>query len=283
MTQWYYADAEGARQGPVEAEVLLAQYAAGAVKRQTLVWREGLADWQPLASVADELGLAPEALPEMAALGIELATTASPASTHVQYAGFWRRAAASVIDGFTVGLLALPITLPIAIGFGAAMAHGEDSGTAAMGPILLQVVLQLLSILLTVIYFSCFHASRLMATPGKLAVGIKVVRADGQRMSFGRSLGRAFAYYLSVLTLYIGFLVAAFTQRKQGLHDLVCDTLVVDRWAFTDSPQRQQTGLDTVTIVILAVYGGADVVGPAGIARRGGGAGRQRRELTFPP
>jgi uncharacterized RDD family membrane protein YckC len=257
MTQWYYADAEGVRQGPVEPEALLAQYAAGAVQRQTLVWREGLADWQPLASVAGELGLADAALAEVAALGMEPAASPPPVtSPHVQYAGFWRRAAASIIDSFAIGLLTLPITLPIAIGFGAAMAHGDDSGTAAMGPILLQVVLQLISMLLTVTYFSCFHASRLMATPGKLAVGIKVVRADGQRMSFGRSLGRAFAYYLSVLTLYIGFLVAAFTQRKQGLHDLVCDTLVVDRWAFTDSPQRQQAGLDTVTIVILAVYGG---------------------------
>lgn len=262
MTQWYYADAEGVRQGPVEAEALLAQYAAGAVHRQTLVWREGLADWQPLASLASELGLAYEALPERGALGVGVAATAPLATNaHVQYAGFWRRAAASIIDGFAVGLLALPITLPIAIGFGAAMAHGEESGGAAMGPILLQILLQLLSILLTVIYFSCFHASRLMATPGKLAVGIKVVRADGQRLGFGRSLGRAFAYYLSVLTLYIGFLVAAFTQRKQGLHDMVCDTLVVDRWAFTDSPQRQQTGLDTVTIVILSIYGGLVLLG----------------------
>ncbi|HVJ36852.1 MAG TPA: RDD family protein [Stenotrophomonas sp.] len=257
MTQWYYADADGVRQGPVEAEALLAQYAAGAVQAQTLVWREGLSGWQPLASVAGEVGLAHGALPEMPTAGIDPAVAAAPApSAHIQYAGFWRRMAASIIDGFAVGLLAMPITLPIAIGFGAAMAHGEESGAAAMGPILLQVLLQLISVGLTVVYFSCFHASRLMATPGKLAVGIKVVRADGQRLGFGHSLGRAFAYYLSVLTLYIGFLAAAFTQRKQGLHDLVCDTLVVDRWAFTDSPQRQQAGLDTVTIVILAVYGG---------------------------
>jgi len=246
MTQWYYADGDGARQGPVAAEALLAQYAAGAVQGQTLVWREGLAGWQPLATLAGELGLAAET-PDFAA--------AAPTPAHVQYAGFWRRMAASIIDGFAVGLLSLPITLPIAIGFGAAMAHGDDGGASAMGPILVQVVVQLVSLLLTVTYLTCFHASRLMATPGKLAVGIKVVRADGQRLGVGRSLGRAFAYYLSVLTLYIGFLIAAFTRRKQGLHDLVCDTLVVDRWAFTDTPERQQTGLDTVSIVILAVYG----------------------------
>ena len=83
MTQWYYADAEGVRQGPVEAEALLAQYAAGAVQRQTLVWREGLADWQPLASVAGELGLADAALAEVAALGMEPA--ASPPRN--RYAG----------------------------------------------------------------------------------------------------------------------------------------------------------------------------------------------------
>jgi len=246
MTQWYYADADGVRQGPVEGEAVVALYAAGAVQLQTLVWRDGLAGWQPLATVAAELGLQAEAMYPVAA---------APLAAHVQYAGFWRRVAASIIDSFAVGLLALPITLPLAFGFGLAMNHGHDGAGSALGPIMLQVVVQGCSLLLTVVYLSCFHASRLMATPGKLAVGIKVVRLDGQRLGFGRSLGRAFAYYLSVLTLYIGLLMAAFTRRKQGLHDVICDTLVVDRWAFTDTPERQQAGLDTVSIVVLAIYG----------------------------
>jgi len=86
-------------------------------------------------------------------------------------------------------------------------------------------------------------------------VGIKVVRSDGRRISLGRGIGRFFAFLLSGLLLYIGYLMAAFTQRKQGLHDMICDTLVVDRWAFTAHPEWQRPELGTVTVVILAIAG----------------------------
>lgn len=248
MTQWYYADAAGTQQGPIDTETLLARYAAGEVQPATLVWREGLPDWQPLSAMATELGLAEADLPAVAeALP---PTTSAP---EVVYAGFWRRLAANVIDGFAIGLITLPVTLPVIFAAGIAAEPGGEG--AVIGSLLAQLAVQLFAIFVTVAWFACFHASRLMASPGKLAVGIKVVRSDGQRLNFGRSLGRGFAYYLSYLTLYIGFLVAAFTQRKQALHDLICDTLVVDRWAFTDQPQRQKRGLDVVTIVILSFYG----------------------------
>lgn len=55
--------------------------------------------------------------------------------------------------------------------------------------------------------------------------------------------------------------MAGMTQRKQAPHDKVCETLVVDRWAFTDHPERQSTGLDTVTIVVLAIYAVIVVIG----------------------
>lgn len=248
---WYYADAAGLQQGPVDAEALLARYAAGEIDRATLVWREGLAGWQPLATVADELGLA-EAPIAPAPMTVAPVPDAPSPATDVVYAGFWRRFAASVIDGFAIGLVTLPISLPLLLLIGAAEGAGKAGPFVGLG---LQLGLQAFSFVVTVIYFSCFHASRWMASPGKLAVGIKVVRADGTRLGWGRSIGRAFAYYLSVLTLYIGFVIAAFTQRKQGLHDIVCDTLVVDRWAFTDAPQLQKRGLDVVTIVILCLYG----------------------------
>lgn len=248
MTQWYYADAAGVQQGPVDAEALLARYAAAEVTPATLVWREGLADWQPLSAVAAELGLAEADLPTAPVPAPAAPPAALPAD--IVYAGFWRRAAANLIDGFALGLITLPVTLPILFAAGLA----GDAGHGA-GIVFGQLAVQLFAFVATVLYFSCFHASRLMASPGKLAVGIKVVRPDGQRLNFGRSLGRGLAYYLSYFTLYIGFLIAAFTQRKQALHDLICDTLVVDRWAFTGQPQRQSRGLDVVTIVILAVYG----------------------------
>jgi len=252
MTHWYYADAAGERQGPMDADELRKRHALDELRPDTLVWRDGLSDWQPLSSVATELGLElPVALPD--AVTAHAPITRAGAAGDIVYAGFWRRVAASIIDSFLISLVTLPVVIPLGLAAGVFGAAHEDTGWVAS--LLLQVVVQCLSLLLTVTYFSCFHASRLMASPGKLAVGIKVVRSDGRRLTLGRSIGRGFAYYLSFLTLYIGALMVAFTQRKQGLHDLVCDTLVVDRWAFTDSPERQRRGLDTVTIVILSLYG----------------------------
>ena len=256
MTHWYYADAAHQRQGPVDADELRRRQALGELQPGTLVWREGLADWQPLYMLAPELGLAlaePGILPPAEGTA-EVASYVAPVAD-VVYAGFWRRFAASVIDSFLIGMATLPIALPLGFAIGAFSASQEDAAGSLFASLMLQGVIQLFSLVVTVTYFSCFHASRLMATPGKLAVGIKVVRGDGQRLTMGRSIGRGFAYYLSVLTFYIGLVITAFTQRKQALHDLICDTLVVDRWAYTDTPQRQRRGLDTVTLVILSLYG----------------------------
>src|SRR3546814_11845536 len=69
-----------------------------------------------------------------------------------------------------------------------------------------------------------------------------------------------FGMMLSGLILGIGFLMAAFTERKQALHDMICDTVVVDQWAFTAHPDQQREELGTVAWVVL-VLGGLLFVG----------------------
>ena len=111
-----------------------------------------------------------------------------------------------------------------------------------------------ISWVLSALAYGWFHsAAGLMATPGKLAIGIKVVRTDGDKISFLRVFGRYWATLLSAILIGIGYLMAAFTARKQALHDMVCDTLVVDRWAFTSRPERQNPALGAVTIVVLVL------------------------------
>ncbi len=65
------------------------------------------------------------------------------------------------------------------------------------------------------------------ATPGKMALGLKVTRADGGPISVGLAVGRFFAKYLSVFTFCIGFLIAAFDREKRSLHDHICGTRVI--------------------------------------------------------
>lgn len=177
----------------------------------------------------------------------------------VVHAGFWRRAGAYVLDTLilSVGYFALVF----AIAFVAALAgHPIDmeedalAGTATTGLFLLYYVIAGL-------YYTLQESSAHQATLGKRAIGIKVCDEDGRRLDRGQAFGRWFAALLSYITLMIGFLVAAFTRRKQALHDLVAETLVVDRWAYTGQPERQQRHIGFLPFVLVAVLALLPVAG----------------------
>lgn len=286
MSNWYYADAERQRQGPLAAAELAQRFHQGRLRLDTLVWREGLADWQPLRDFTSELSLhqAPaetfytpvDPLPPLSAPSAPVGSSgrdagvradspyAPPAAAltsdeafysggEVVYAGFWKRVAAYVIDGLVVGIAGGIMGAIVGGVIGALFSAGSDG--FGSGFIIIQVVSNLVSIALAAAYYAGFHASTSQATLGKMAVGIKVVRTDGSRISVARGVGRYFATILSSLILGIGFLMAAFTERKQGLHDMICDTLVVDKWAYTAHPEWQRRELGTVTVVILAIFG----------------------------
>ncbi len=86
---------------------------------------------------------------------------------------------------------------------------------------------QLIGVVLTWLYCAMMESSSKQATLGKMAVGIRVTDVRGQRISFGRATGRHFGKIISALSLFIGYMMAGWTQRKQALHDMMADTLVV--------------------------------------------------------
>lgn len=161
-------------------------------------------------------------------------------------AGFWKRVAASVIDS---------IILAVAGGLCAELFGALISDLFSGGELAEVLVTAVCAILINAVYHAWFHSTLVYATPGKMAVGIKVMRSNGEPISFLRALGRFFATALSTIPLGLGFVMAAFTARKQALHDFVSDTVVVDKWAYTSEPERQRTELGTVTVVVLALYG----------------------------
>ena len=129
------------------------------------------------------------------------------------YAGFWRRFAAWILDGLLLSLVTLPFTLQFDGGTAAEAARSSAAGT--------------ISTVVGWLYFALMESSAKQATVGKMALGIIVTDLEGRRLGFGRATGRYFAKILSALILGIGFLMVAFTERKQGLHDMVASTLVV--------------------------------------------------------
>jgi len=74
-----------------------------------------------------------------------------------------------------------------------------------------------------------YFLGKFSATPGKMALGLKVLRADGEMITYPRALGRFFAEFLSSVILAIGYIMAAFDEEKRALHDRICDTRVVRR------------------------------------------------------
>lgn len=285
-TDWYYSDSQRQRHGPVDAAALRRLHETGALDADALVWRDGWAQWRPWREASAELGLPGPARATFALDPIDSTGPVDPldapppaaearAPAHwspyappaaivaadpgvvtggeVVDAGFWKRYAAYSIDALLVTIVAMGVQLAIAVAMFGTLGSlaTPDALFATTGGIVALLLMYLLPIGLQAVYFAWFHAGGAQATLGKMAVGIKVVDEAGGRISFARGIGRYFATVLSWLVLGIGFLMAAFTDRKRALHDMVCSTLVVDRWAYTAHPERQRRELGGVTLAVI--------------------------------
>jgi len=257
--QWYFAK-DGERIGPLTDQEFYARVAAGEVLAETLVWHEGMVDWQPYSTMRSDAPPAPEATTDT-----ESIQAAAPAASqdgkcaecgrtfpldHLvslggalvcaeckpfvlqkmregvdvagqwHYGGFWIRAVAKIIDSIIVGILNFAVAIPLSL-----VALSQDSSHAAAAAFFLKFAL---SIGINASY-TTFFLGRFAATPGKMACGLKVICADGSRVSYSRALGRYFAEILSGLILYIGYIMVAFDEEKRALHDRICGTRVVYR------------------------------------------------------
>ena len=130
----------------------------------------------------------------------------------MRYAGFWIRFWAAAVDG----LIFLPLML-------------VNAGIAATGwnSVSVYVVDLIISFLIGWLYSALFESSGWQATPGKRLMGIHVTDLNGNRISFARATGRHFSKYISGLIFGIGYIMAGITDKKQGLHDKMADTLVL--------------------------------------------------------
>lgn len=135
----------------------------------------------------------------------------------MEYGGFWIRVGAYLVD-FVIMLVVM-----VVIGFATGENIFDTSSTAALSYGLTDFI----GLIFGIAYFAGFESSSWQATPGKRALGLIVTDASGGRISFLRALGRYFAKILSSLILLIGFIMVAFTERKQGLHDFLASTLVL--------------------------------------------------------
>jgi uncharacterized RDD family membrane protein YckC len=264
--QWYYA-LNNQRQGPVTQAEFDKLVSDGIVKTDTLVWRQGMAEWQPYAKVAATSG---GVVPPIAAGGAVAAEatddtaicaasgkrypkremiqyegkwiSAEHRDTYFQrmregvaqpgegpvpgpfgYGGFWRRFVARFLDGLIQSVVMMPIGMALGLGLGSSARIQSGNVTQF---IMVQVVIQLLGFAVGLSY-EIFFVRKYDATPGKMALGLKILRPDGTKLSIGRIVGRYFGSILSSMILAIGYIMAAFDDEKRSLHDRLADTRVI--------------------------------------------------------
>ncbi|MCA9497499.1 MAG: RDD family protein [Nanoarchaeota archaeon] len=145
----------------------------------------------------------------------------------VQYAGFWFRFLAYIIDYVIVYFIYFLFWTLVLFGLMFTTSLIKLLVFFKSGFFSLMAFFSVL--VLDWYYRSYFESSYKQATFGKMVLGIKVTNLDGGRISFGRASMRYFLSYISAFIFCVGFIMAAFTEKKQAFHDLVSDCLVIKR------------------------------------------------------
>jgi len=141
-----------------------------------------------------------------------------------KYAGFWKRFAAYLIDAVILNISAFIVTF--IAGFVYIVSIKAVISKADIDNITPYVYI--LSIVIVWLYYAFMESSSKQATLGKMILGIKVTGLSGEKISFKIAAGRFFAKIPSGLIFGIGYMMAGWTEKKQALHDMLADTLVVN-------------------------------------------------------
>ena len=134
------------------------------------------------------------------------------------YAGFWKRVIAYLIDAF---IIAFPVTMI----FGTVIPQAMMTDNVQVTSIAVSMP-QVIMLVASWVYFAGLESSVWQATVGKKILGMQVTDTSGERIDFIKATIRYFAKILSSFILMIGFIMVAFTAKKQGLHDFIAGTLV---------------------------------------------------------
>jgi uncharacterized RDD family membrane protein YckC len=249
---WYYAVTDG-KVGPVPQEEFAVLVQAGKIGPDTKVWHDGMVTWALYSDLAPagafpvsaapglhrcaECGvLFPEA--EMIAFEHARVCTAckpvfvqklkegiAPPSGPLNYAGFWIRTGAYLIDYIILQVVNFFVVFVL---MAAGLSVERSPAEASYRFRVLNGAATLLIVGIGILYFVFFNGA-FGATPGKLCLKLKIVRSDGKPITYLRAFARYFALLLSSLFLGIGLMMAGWDSEKRAMHDSICDTRVIRR------------------------------------------------------
>lgn len=259
---WYYVE-QGKQAGPVSDEEFNALLQGGKITPGTLVWREGMPEWVPYRQIqntttaAGATATATETNPQAVCAecgnlfpadetirygDARVCASCKPAFLQklqegaaintgaLNYASFGLRFAAYLIDCVILFIFNQIINFVI-LGTSGMFWNRANPQSAAAPVAFGALYLCLMAFLMCVnICYEAILVGKYGATLGKMALKLKVVTADGGRVSYARAFGRYFAKILSGMTCLIGFIIAAFDNpQRRALHDYICNTRVVSK------------------------------------------------------
>lgn len=182
-------------------------------------WKRGLfAEEQVIPKLADRIGSDVEEY-NAPAMTIDLAS--------VKLAGFWRRFAANLLDTLVLAAGILAVWLIVAFIMFAALPEDVHDLPPKLDAALSHIMWASV-VIVPWLYFAFMESSPKQTSLGKLAMKMAVTDHEGKRISFWRASGRHWGKLVSGLLLCIGYVMAAFTEKKQALHDLMAGTLIVN-------------------------------------------------------
>ncbi len=157
---------------------------------------------------------------------------------NTNYAGFWKRFLAVIIDAIIIGCVRWILIVPILVFMGIGVASeiqsldSDDPSTALpiIGTIMAMAgISAVISSTIWILYNSFMESSKYQASVGKIALGIIVTDTSGNKLDFSKAFVRNICKIISSMILCIGYIMAGFTDKKQALHDMIANTLVVNK------------------------------------------------------
>ena len=157
---------------------------------------------------------------------------------NTNYAGFWLRFVAAIIDAIILGAVQFIAVMPILGIFGIGMANemqdfdpnNQAEAFSMMSQIMAMAgISQFVFYAIQTLYFAFMESSNYQASIGKMVLGLKVTDTSGNKLDFTKALVRNLSKIISSLILMIGYIMAGFTEKKQALHDIIANTLVVKK------------------------------------------------------
>lgn len=154
-----------------------------------------------------------------------------------KYAGFWLRFVAYLIDGIIIGIVQSLIVVPVLAMFGISFAAMQNTSNMseeeaigmAIGMASSIGALALVAGLIGIVYYTIMEASKYQGTLGKMALGLKVTDLEGKPLDLGKAFLRNLGKIISQMILFIGYIMAGLTEKKQALHDMIAGALVVKK------------------------------------------------------